>query len=51
MQLRSFSGEVRIPLMERMTSSIKSSALKGQPLANSRLARDQTPSSGLSSGA
>ena len=51
MQPRSLSGEVRIPLIERMTSSINSSTSIGQPLASSRLASDQTPSSGLSSGA
>ena len=37
--------------MERTTSSINSSTLCGQLLAKSRLANDQTPSSGLSSGA
>ena len=51
MQPRSFSGEVRMPLIERMMSSINSSTSCGQLLASSRLARDQTPSSGLSSGA
>ena len=51
MQPRSFSGEFRIALIEPMTLSIKASRLRGQPLASSRLARDQTPSSGLRSGA
>ena len=51
MQPRSFSGEERMPSMERRTSSINSSTSLGQLLASSRLARDQTPSSGFSSGA
>src|SRR5437764_2797973 len=51
MQPRSFSREVRTLLIERMTSFINSSTFSGEPLASSRLARDQTPSSGLSSGA
>ena len=51
MQPRSLVGDVRMPLMERMTSSINSSTSSGQLLASSRLASDQTPSSGLRSGA
>ena len=51
MQPRSFSAEVRSPLMERRISSINSLTSSGQPLASSRLASDHTPSSGLSSGA
>ena len=47
MQPRSFAGKLRIPLIERMMSSISSSTSLGQLLASSRLARDQTPSSGL----
>ena len=42
MQPRSFAGELRIPLIERMMSSINSSTSLGQLLASSRLARDQT---------
>src|SRR5205823_14619107 len=45
MQPRSFSREVRTLLIERMTSFINSSTFSGEPLASSRLARDQTPSS------
>ena len=51
MQPRSFSGEERMPSMERRMSSISSSSSLGQLLASSRLASDQTPSSGFSSGA
>ena len=51
MQPRNFSDEARMPSMERRMSSINSSASLGQLLASSRLARDQMPSSGLSSGA
>ena len=51
MQPRSFWGEVRIPSIERMMSSINSSTSFGQLLASCPLARDQTLSSGLSSGA
>ncbi|PYT95365.1 MAG: hypothetical protein DMG38_27470, partial [Acidobacteria bacterium] len=43
MQPRSFSREVRTLLIERMTSFIKTSTFSGEPLASSRLARDQTP--------
>ena len=51
MQPRSLPGEVRSSLIERMMLFISSSTSSGQPLARSLLARDQTPSSGLSSGA
>jgi hypothetical protein len=50
-QPRSCAGDVRMLLIERMISSISSSALSGQLLANALLARAHTPSSGLSSGA
>ena|SRR5947209_2823383 len=51
MQPRSFAGDVRMLLIERMTSSINSTTSSGQLLASSRLDSDHTPSSGLSSGA
>jgi hypothetical protein len=51
MQPRSIAGDLRILSMERMTLSINSWTLWGHPLAKARLAKDQTPSSGLSSGA
>ncbi len=51
MHPRNFSCEFRIPSMEPTMSSINSSTSFGQLLANSRLASDQTPSSGFSCGA
>ncbi len=51
MHPRSFRGEVRIRSIEPMMSSSNSSTSFGQLLASFRLAKDQTPSSGLSSGA
>ena len=51
MHPRSFFCDFRIPSMEPRMSSINSSTSFGQLLANSRLANDQTPSSGFSCGA
>jgi hypothetical protein len=51
MQPRSFAGELRIASMEPRISPISSSTSLGQLFASSRLAKDQTPSSGLSCGA
>ena len=51
MQPRSFAGQLRMTSMELRTFSINSSTSLGQLLARSRLARDQTPSSGFSCGA
>jgi hypothetical protein len=50
MQPRSFRVEIRIALIEPMTSSTNSSTSLGQLLASARFARDQTPPSGLGSG-
>ena len=50
MQLRSFFGDFPILSMVLMISSMSLSASSGRLLASFRLARDQTPSSGLSSG-
>ena len=51
MQPRSFLGETLIRSIERRMSSINSSTFLGLVLAMFLLARDHTPSSGLSSGA
>jgi hypothetical protein len=47
MQPRSFWREVRILLIEPMTSSTNSSRSLGQRLASARFARDQTPFIGV----
>jgi hypothetical protein len=44
---RSFRGEVRIALIEPITSSTKSSTSLGQLLASARFTRDQTPFIGV----
>ena len=46
MQPRSFRVELRIALIEPMTSSTNSSTSFGQLLASARFARDQTPPCG-----
>ena len=51
MQARNFLGDLLIPLIDPMMSSMSSSMSLGQLFASFRLACDQTPSSGLSSGA
>src|SRR5437879_1072778 len=50
MDHRSFAGDLRIPSITRMMLSMSSSMSLGQPLASSFFDKDQTPSSGLSSG-
>jgi hypothetical protein len=51
MQPRNFWRELGISLIEPMTSATSSYRSSGQLLASARFARDQTPSSELSSGA
>ena len=48
---RSFWVELQIPLIDWIASSTNCSRSLGQLLASVRFAKDQTPSSGLSSGA
>jgi hypothetical protein len=50
MQPRSFRVEIRIALIEPVTSSTNSSRSLGQLLASARFARDQTPSCSLVGG-